>query len=401
MCVVFPMLSSVFAKEPMPERWITVRPTPIYIALPLQENEPDGWIPGRCIAVVRWDQVRTLANGSTYRFVEFPTVEPFLAISLGWVEIKDIQPVNATLRSNKKANDELQIKTFSELLNKAISDENDRKDLQERFGAALQKERKKINSLTSGRTFPDLIRIVDDELREAFVLAQTAYVENRLLPPEKQRFEPYLTRAKAWAKAGYYPEAMFDYLDGLEIIKRLPVIDGQPENAFLLYRKHIDEMTSTVRTALSQPFAVVAMGRGASHTAGRHFSNGYTKFWDAESGNKDSKLYTEALFEFGNAISIEFYVPAYWYYRGLAYKRLGQQNQAIYCFLLASQMEKMTVDEKGKDKEWEQIYFAHLNSSISLTRFQGKERIWLETIRWGDPSNQLLKGFDGDIVPNR
>jgi len=320
---------SVFARESIPDRWVTVRPTPIYMELPIQENKPDEWIPTRSIAVVRWDQVKTLTNGRTYRYVEFPALQSF-TISLGWVETKDIQPLNATLRSNKKTNDELQIKVFSDFLNQAISDENARKDLQERFDVALQKEGEKIKSLTSGRTFPDLIRIVDDELREAFVLAQMAYAENRRLPPEKQRYEPYLTRANAWAKAGYYPEAMFDYFDGLEIIKRLPDIDGQPENAFLLYRKHIDEMTSTVRMALSQPFEVVAMGRGTSRAAGRHFSNGYTKFWEAES-TKNIQLYREALQEFGSAISVEFYVPTYWYYRGLAYKRLGQGNRARYC----------------------------------------------------------------------
>jgi len=368
------------------------------MTLPNQVNNPDEWIPARSIAVVRWEQVRTLANGKTYRFVEFPGIQSY-TIS-GWVDVKDIQPLIVTLQTNAKANDELQVKTFSEFLNRAISNENDRKDLQERFSSALENEREKIDALRSGRTFSDLIRIADDELREIFALAQTSYAENLLLSPRHQHYEPYFARAKAWAEAGYYPEAMFDYFDGLEIIKRLPAIEGHPESAFLLYQKHFNELTSTVRAALSQPFSVATMGRKTNHTAGQHFSRGYTQFWDAES-NKNRQLYQQALQSFSNAISVEFYVPVYWYYRGLAYKRLGQKNQAIYCFLLASQMEKMTVENiENNECEREHIYPVHLNSSFHLTRFQGEERVWLERIRWGDPSNQLLKDYYEDVFPN-
>jgi tetratricopeptide (TPR) repeat protein len=295
--------------------------------------------------------------------------------------------------------------------------------------------------------FSDLIRIANDAQRSILEEAKEAYDENCKLPQDKQQYEPYFARARVWKEAGYYPEAMFDYLDGLEVIKRLKPIDGQPENAFLLYKKYFDETINTVRIALRQPFTVTQMGRKAIDTAGHHFSCGYTKFWEAENikQNAQSKrqLYKEALQEFGYAIAHEFYVPAYWYYRGFSYKRLGDQNKAIYCFLLACEMEKGTLLEKEQDRqetrkfldhnhrddwtrfwggsyhlqpekqnnqqrnpnflrfiadvdnadEWQQVYLAQVHTSRHLERFQGNERVWLEKIRWGGASNEELWKF--------
>jgi tetratricopeptide (TPR) repeat protein len=301
------------------------------------------------------------------------------------VNTDDITPLDITLKKDENTAITLQTQAFADILNKSISDENVRQEIMEKFNSEVQKEVKEINLLKSGRSFADLIRVSGEEERSILQQAQGSYEINAILPQEKQHYEPYFARARAWAEFGYYPEAMFDYLDGLQVIKRLKPISGQPENAFLLYEKYFKEMTKKVRIALNQPFNVTQMGRGTLHTAGRHFSLGYTAFWDG--------YYEEALKEFDNAIACEFYVPAYWYYRGLAYKRLCDTNKAIYCFLIASQMEKMTVEKRKEEPKWEQRYAVQVNSSRHLERFQGDERMWLEQIRWGDPSNNLLKEY--------
>jgi hypothetical protein len=69
---------------------------------------------------------------------------------------------------------------------------------------------------------------------------------------------------------------------------------------------------------------------------------------------------------------------------------------------MASVMEKNSVKNEiakaaknqGKDNTlWQDKYPLQIEVSEYLSRLQGNDRMFLEKIRWGDPSNLILKKF--------
>ena len=193
--------------------------------------------------------------------------------------------------------------------------------------------------------------------------------------------EPYFALAELLAKFGNHGESLQNYLEGLRCVKS---DDTRRDNTYsiVLYEQYFPKIDMAVENALIQPASVANLGREERITAGRQFSQGFGNFWDGEYERDDvrrNENYRRALYHFDNAIMIVWQEPAYWYYRGLAHWRLGDREKATFNFLFGSQLEKRLKN--------------HRTTSEFLTRFQGKDRVLLEQIRWGDPSGLILEDF--------
>jgi hypothetical protein len=222
-------------------------------------------------------------------------------------------------------------------------------------------------------------------------------VENQKLSENSQRPEPYFARAEVYLKQGDYGRAMTDYFDGLKRVQT-----KTPEGyQYIPYEKYFDKIKESIAKTLYQPVAVAQLSRNELDTAGNHFSKGYTAYWKGD--------YDKALRYFGNAIDIVWHCPIYWYYRGLTYWKLSNKEKAAFNLMMGSVMEKSSLeDQKAKAEKntterkgtgkvfWDDKYLLQNEVSQYLTRFQGNDRVFLEQIRWGDPSNLIMKEF---IVP--
>jgi tetratricopeptide (TPR) repeat protein len=216
--------------------------------------------------------------------------------------------------------------------------------------------------------------------------------DNEKFDENKRSPEPYFTRARFYTQNGEYANAMTNYLEGLRYVQNSFPSGYQ----YVPYEKYFKEIEDSVEKALVVPCSVTRLGRHEIDTAGRHFSQGYTHFWECK--------FTQALNDFNNAISIRGNVPIYWYYRGLTYWKLCNKKKATYNFLMASKMEKNVVEteiakaekqakQQGDKIRWEKKYPLQVDVSEYLSRLQGNDRLFLEKIRWGDPSNLILKTF--------
>ena len=226
--------------------------------------------------------------------------------------------------------------------------------------------------------FPDGAEL--KKTAEEMVVVQSNKPENQRLP------EPYFTLAVAYRLEGNHAFALKNYLEGLKYVKN--EYERNP-HAYVLYEQYFQEVHRIVDETLRQPVSVVAMGRNEADTAGRHFSQGFNAFWEGEQESKKvirDVHYRRALTNFTNAVKVNWKIPAYWYYVGLAHWRLGDKEGATFAFLFASQMEKNAVERDGN-------YRIQRQTSEFLTRLQGKDREFIEKIRWGDPSNLVLNDF--------
>jgi tetratricopeptide (TPR) repeat protein len=231
-----------------------------------------------------------------------------------------------------------------------------------------------------------------DKYQIRLSMANELCQENEMFDKDKRSPEPYFTRAPIYRQAGEHALAMMDYFEGLSYVQNQFPSGYQ----YVPYEKYFNEIKESVEKALYQPCLVVRLGRNEIDTAGRYFSQGYTHFWDGKC--------EKALCNFDNAINIVGKVPIYWYYRGLTYWSLGNKQKATYNFLMASIMEKNIVEneiakaeqqaeQRGNKVQWANKYPLQSEVSEYLSRFQGNDRMFLEKIRWGDPSNLILKTF--------
>ena len=183
------------------------------------------------------------------------------------------------------------------------------------------------------------------------------------------------------SELGNHAEALQNYLEGLKYVKNRNEGD---EFSYILYDSYFQEIGKTVEIALKKPVSMGELGRDERATAGRHFSQGYSLFWDGE--------YEKALPYFDNAIAVVWQHPAYWYYRGLTHWKLSNEKheeqalhkkRAAFNFLFGSQIERNSVQRD----------MVQAVTSTYLTRFQGRERMFLEQIRWGDPTGLIQNEF--------
>jgi tetratricopeptide (TPR) repeat protein len=216
-------------------------------------------------------------------------------------------------------------------------------------------------------TFPEIIKLQGKpEVRKAWIEIQKAFEENQKLVESKRLPEPYFARAEVWYSLGSYAEALSDYLSGLDYVK-----NQNDESAYMLYHQYFGSIRDTVTKSLTQPKSLIDLGPEEKQKTQYHYNKGYSNFW---SGN-----YDRALQHFDNAVQIDWQNPYYWYYRGLTYRRLGNEQKALFNFVFGSHLEKLLGDEIRDEV------------SRQLTRLQGNERMFLEEIRSGDPSNSLIK----------
>jgi tetratricopeptide (TPR) repeat protein len=295
---------------------------------------PYAIIPAHTIVV---EEYRENINGISWFWISVPTIIEFGRPLTGWIKEDDLRALALKVeRDSKKLEDaEFEGHCFSKY----------RQDLKE------------INKLCQ-----------ENEKRN----------KNERLP------EPYFARAELYEQNEEYINAMTDYLEGLSYVQNQSPSGYQ----YVPYEKYFDKIKSATENALNIPYAVTRLGRCEIDVVGRYFSQGYTYFWEGK--------FTKALSCFDNAINIRGNAPIYWYYRGLTYWNLDNKKEATYNFLMASVMEKNVRAANQNQDKWENKYPLHIEVSEYLTRFQGNDRVFLEKIRWGDPSNLILKTFLGE-----
>jgi tetratricopeptide (TPR) repeat protein len=117
------------------------------------------------------------------------------------------------------------------------------------------------------------------------------------------------------------------------------------------------------------PDGVVAQGPQLQRAQGRrHFGLGVQSYRGGD--------FNGAVHHFSNAIQLVPRDPLSWYYRALAFKRLGNLRRAQHDVIIGVKLERQTSDHDG--------------ISRGLIGIQGPLRIWLERYRHGDPSLQLV-----------
>ncbi len=193
------------------------------------------------------------------------------------------------------------------------------------------------------------------ESRRILQMIQSAWVENSKLPPTERLAEPFFARAQAWNKYNRFSDAMLDYYKALEATFNNPQLDP------IYFRKYYSEIEQTLEK--SQKFSSNNVTSKTYTSASNLYMLGYRHFWETR--------YRQALDCFDQAISIHGGDPVYWYYRGLTWKRLGNEDQALYNILFGVRLERLLYGDRS------------YKVSQSLYRFQGTERQWLENLRAG------------------
>ena len=88
---------------------------------------------------------------------------------------------------------------------------------------------------------------------------------------------------------------------------------------------------------------------------------------------------TDAESHFSNAVSIRPDQAVYWYYRAVAAKRLGREQDALYDVLYGAYVESKYTRVRS------------LSVTRGLQHVQGSSRLWIESFRAGDPSARILE----------
>ncbi|MDR1483390.1 MAG: hypothetical protein LBT09_01055 [Planctomycetaceae bacterium] len=293
-------------------------------------EEPYAVIPAHTIVV---EQCKRNINGIPYVWGSVPSITDFGRPLVGWVKQSDL-----------------------------ITS----KELVEKEKARLLAVKETINP---NFTIPEILKLNgNNDLKTAYLDICKSIEENEKFAENKRLPEPYFARAEVWQKLGNYGEALSDYLTALDYIK-----NQNDESAYILYDNYFDNIRETIKKSLTQPKSPIDLGPEKQRRSESHYSRGYSAFW-----NENYKL---ALNHFNNAIQVDWKNPYYWYYRGLTYLRLGDERKALFNFMFGSNLETLSND--------------NIRSKISqqLIRLQGNDRMFLEEIRTGDPSNVLLQKY--------
>ena len=172
----------------------------------------------------------------------------------------------------------------------------------------------------------------------------------------------YIARAELWTIAGETNEALSDF--GTAASHALRASNNKEEQV-----AQLRNLCNAIERLQKSPRAAEGIEATDHATAAKHYDEGYTLFWN----NLTAK--SEQCFQ--NAIMLNPADPRYWYFRGLARRRKGDSKGAQHDVLVAAFLER------SKPK-----------SSVvprALIRCQGTDRLWLETFRLGDPTQQLLQ----------
>jgi tetratricopeptide (TPR) repeat protein len=293
-------------------------------------TKPYAIIPANTIVI---EQNRQNVNDIPYVWVSIPSIINFGKPLVGWIKQNDLVTS---------------------------------KELVEKEKARLIAVKETINP---DFTIPEILKLNgQNDLKTAYLGICKSIEENEKLNENKRLPEPYFARATVWQKLGNYGEALSDYLTALDYVK-----NQNDESAYAFYNNYFDNIRETIRNSLTQPKSPIDLGQEKQRRSESHYSRGYSAFWD--------KNYKLALNHFNNAIQVDWKKPYYWYYRGLTYLRLGDEQKALFNFIFGSNLETLS------------DYNSRNETSQQLIRFQGNERMFLEEIRTGDPSNILLQKY--------
>lgn len=174
--------------------------------------------------------------------------------------------------------------------------------------------------------------------------------------------EAYVARAELWTIGGDASKAVEDLRLAADTALKADRSLLEQAAYLRLLRDSLERLEKAPRPAEG--------ARGNDYeTAASHYGSGVHLFW--------RKYFSESVGEFDNAIALNPKEPAFWYFRGLARRQLGDAVRSQHDVLVGAFLERTQTVERGESKV--------------LSRIQGPDRYWLEDFRRGDPSQQLLR----------
>lgn len=185
---------------------------------------------------------------------------------------------------------------------------------------------------------------------------------NQQLPDEQELAAPYFARAELWAAVENYADAIQDYITGVNILKAR---GASPEN----YLKYVEKLSVAVRNLEANPVPAIGSRLGWAEAALEHYKLGYTAYFMSD--------YEKCLVHFSNSVAMDPQKPHYWYFRALAHRGLGNDQQAQHDALLGASFEQ-------------QLPADAVSMNQRLIRVQGPTRTWLEKFRNGLMAFHLL-----------
>ena len=200
---------------------------------------------------------------------------------------------------------------------------------------------------------PANIRYQPPAIQEAWLEVQEAIAEN-----ERQHLrlpDPYFARAEILSIVHDFDSAFRDYLRAIQLAEEAGQDLVQHRAYFARLKQILEQYDSMPRPPVN--------GSGREH-----YVQGVHAYWR---GNTD-----EAIQHLTNAIAIEPQQSLHWYFRALAFKRLGDDVRAQHDALM------------GAHAEWNDGLADSL--APGLQRVQGDMRRWLEQYRRGDPRQLSL-----------
>jgi tetratricopeptide (TPR) repeat protein len=208
---------------------------------------------------------------------------------------------------------------------------------------------------------PPLIRRQPQVVQDAWRQIAAAVIENQGLA--RPRPEPLFARAELWMMVGNYDAALRDLLLAMRIASDTGTAPRVYDAVFNRLREVLERYDTTpVPPEDGEP--------------SRHFGHGMHSFWNGH--------YVEAHKAFSNAISLAPGNPLYWYMRAVTHRRLGNEEAAKHDALLGASAERKACLRRDS---------ASLDINRELKRLQGRDRIWLENQRRGDPSRRTMSGL--------
>jgi hypothetical protein len=201
---------------------------------------------------------------------------------------------------------------------------------------------------------PTIIQLQSPELQLAWSEIQAAIADNEKLP--KPLPEPYFARAEILAMVHDFDAALRDYLRAVQIAS-----DAHEDLAtYTAYFTRLREALEGYDRSPRPP---------ATGLASMHYAAGVHAYRRAD--------YQSAIGHFSDAIALDEHKPLYWYYRAAAHHQSSAMQRATHDALVGAHLEwrNGTADRIG-------------NRLLSV---QGPTRTWLESVRLGKPSQQLVQ----------
>lgn len=231
-------------------------------------------------------------------------------------------------------------------------------------------EGSRLSKMHEPESLPLSIRIQrSGKLKQAWVKATELVKKNETLPRESKVPEPLLARAAIWVEVHDYPKAVKDYLKAL----RYANASGASLSAYMLY---LPKVRDAIANFENIPTASAGAGERDFVFRGAYFADGLHLFRIGDfRGAHDS---------FEDATYARPDKPAYWYYKALCNKKLGNERRALYDVLYGTLVERVGQEKGGG-------YQLRREVLKLLEKVQGADRQWIERFRRGDPTGRQIE----------